>query len=369
MRRASDPLTPLEAGVAAFGLPGSEIPSRRTGGQEWKSFVERISQARLEGLLVAAAEAGALPASDAHLADVRELGRARARVDLELEREALRAAVRLESGGVPFRLLKGPALAHSVYPNPMWRGFGDIDLLLPAARWYQGLALLEASGARRPVPEIGAEFDVRFGKDATLFSASGWEIDLHRRLVVGPYGLWAKSAEIFANGTKSISLGGKAIAVLELEEAFLHACFNAALADDPPRLVALRDVAQIAFTEALDVERVVDTAARWKASEVVANALRLSEKSLRVRLSDTEIGARFRGMRPRAWHCALMTTYRGPGRGYTSQLAGVVAVRGVRNKAAYLAALARPQDSYLRARGLSPSGFLAHAGRRVWNHR
>ena len=369
MRPGWYPPNAPEIKVAAFGLPGGRSDGGDIlGDRPWSKLLAKVKHERLEGLLVAAVGEGTFPCTEAQTTDVRELGKARARVDLELERETLRVARMLETAGVEYRLLKGPALAHTVYPNPMWRGFGDVDILVAPAGWYAAGSILQASGARRLVPEVRPGFDDRFGKDATFVSTTGWQVDLHRRLVVGPYGFWAGSAEFFNEDGARIELGGYELVVLDPEDAFLYACYTAALADDPPRLMALRDVAQFASVGVIDVERIVDTALRWRGSDVVARALCLSERALGVSLSETTVGLRFRSLMPRRRHRALMATYRGRARGYTSQLAGVLALPGATNKLAYLRALARPQDSYLRARGFTGPGFILHAGRRIWRN-
>lgn len=331
---------------------------------EWEAVLAQVSRERVEGVLAAAVGAGALALSDSQLSRVQEVARARARADLALERETLRTASILEAAGVKYRVLKGPALAHTAYPDPMLRGFGDVDLLIEPARWYEVLALLEQAGARRLHPELRPHFDGRFGKDATFRAESGWEIDLHRTLVLGPYGFWIDCDELFSRIPVQMELGGSHVAVLDADAAFVHACYNAALADDPPRLAAVRDVAQMVLAGAVDPEEAFRLAQRWKGVGVVRRALTLVETRISVDLSSTPVGARFWGsvsVRDRL----LLRTYRGRGRGYTSQLAGMVALPGLRAKSAYLRALLRPQRAYLDARGVSASGFARHAVRRV----
>ena len=96
----------------------------------------------------------------------------------------------LEKAGIAHRVLKGHAWAHTVYPDPSWRAFGDVDLLVGTDDSDRAVEVLESTGVRRTLPEVRPGFDRRFGKDATLLSASGREVDLHRLLVAGPYGLW-----------------------------------------------------------------------------------------------------------------------------------------------------------------------------------
>ena len=50
----------------------------------------------------------------------------------------LRALEVLAAAGIPSRVLKGVALAHTAYPQPELRVFGDVDLLVPSARRRPG---------------------------------------------------------------------------------------------------------------------------------------------------------------------------------------------------------------------------------------
>lgn len=357
----------LAAEIASFGLaPAAGLGPTPLSEPEWRRLASQITTERMEGLLVAAVAAGALAVSADQEADVREAGRARAQTDLRIEREALQVVSRLDEAGVTHRILKGPAWAHSLYPDPSWRGFGDVDLLVAPHDWYRAIEVLESAGGRRLLPEIRPGFDARFGKDATIASASGVEIDLHRALVVGAWGFWADPDGLIARPAATVVVGGVSCPVLDADAAFVHACLNAALTDDPPRLLALRDVAQMALTGPADPVAVAELADRWRARAVVTTALELAAARLRIDLWASPIAGPFRsGRSPRVWERALMATYRGAGRGYTSQLAGAVALPGVRLKAAYLAGLARPQPSYLQARGWSLRQYLVRSAQKV----
>jgi hypothetical protein len=304
--------------------------------------------------------------TDEQLEDVREAARARAKVDLLLEHELLVAVRALESAGVAYRVLKGQAWAHSVYPNPAWRGFGDVDLLVRSDDWYHAIDVLLATGARRTLPELRPGFDRRFGKDATLLVGIGWQLDLHRMLVVGPFGLWVTEDDLF-DCSSSISIGGKAVATLGKEASFLHACYNAALADDPPRLIAVRDVCQVASSVESEPKGIEAMARRWRAGAVVYRALMLAVDLLGQEVWRLPFAAPFEARRGTTFERALVATYRGSGRGYTSQLAAVAALPGVRERLTYLRALAQPQGAYLTSRGVSPVAYLQTAARRIWH--
>ena len=357
------------AAVAAHGLSGAPaLAASPLAPAEWRQLLHGVSGERIEGLLGAAIAAGDLPVTDEQLDEARQAIRGRASVDLFLERELLLTAGHLDAAGVTYRVLKGPAWAHTVYPDPSWRGFGDVDLLIPAADWYRAIRTLEGSGARRQLPELRVDFDARFGKDATLCSVRGWEIDLHRALVLGPYGLWVDHAELFAQSAAAI-VGGRQLPVLDPDVAFLHACYNAALADDPPRLIALRDVGQMVLSVRLDPVRVQELASQWKGTAVVARALALASRILGVPLADHPVAEPFSRRRAGLWDRSLLASYRGPGRGYTSQATSVVALDGWGDRLAYLRALVRPQPSYLAARGISPATHIRRGLRRLWTDR
>ena len=55
----------------------------------------------------------------------------------------------------------------------------------------------EGYDRRYPEPRIG--FDARFAKSVTMWSAAGHEIDLHRTLVLGPFGLRVQLDDLWSN--------------------------------------------------------------------------------------------------------------------------------------------------------------------------
>ncbi len=356
----------LVAAVGAFGLPDAPtLPSSPLEPSRWARLVGKVRRERIEGLLAAAVHAGALPTRDEQFVELREAVRGRARTDLCLEREMLAACRTLGEAAISYRVLKGHAWAHTIYPDPAWRGFGDVDLLVADDDWYRAVEALEESGARRVLPELRPGFDRRFGKDATLLSAGGSEIDLHRTLVVGPYGFWIDRQELF-DRAGHLTIGGVEVPILDPEASFLHACYNAAVADDPPRVIAARDVCQMVLTGAGDPDRIWDLAGRWRGRSVVIRALSLASDTFGVDLWYYPVAAPFATARFAASDRVLMASYRGRARGYTSQAAGVVALPGIPQKLSYLAALARPQRAYLDARSLSPAGHLRRALRFAW---
>ena len=96
----------------------------------------------------------------------------------------------MAEAGVPTIVLKGPAVASTFYPDRAWRSYGDLDLLVAAADWRGACEVLVRRGFRRIIPEPRPGFDERFGKGASFEDARKLQVDLHRTLAMGPFGLW-----------------------------------------------------------------------------------------------------------------------------------------------------------------------------------
>ncbi|MGH8900389.1 MAG: nucleotidyltransferase family protein [Egibacteraceae bacterium] len=274
----------LLAAVAAYGLPGctATLTQGPLDDERWRGLLTAVHRQRLAGHLVHAITAGALPATNeqaegAHQLHLSWLGKV-----LYLERLLLDVVRTVERAGIDYRVLKGPATAQLVYPDPALRLFADIDVLVPTDRFDEAVSVLVAAGCNRRSPELRPGFDRRFGKGATLVTAAGYEVDLHRTFAQGPFGLNVDLAAVFQT-CATLRLGGRDLRTLDRELSFLMACYHAALGDSTPRLVPLRDVAQLLLAHDLDLERVAELARSWRAEAVVARAVRCAWRTLRLR--------------------------------------------------------------------------------------
>jgi hypothetical protein len=268
---------------------------------------------------------------------------------LLLERELLEVATRFEAAGIEYRVLKGPAHAHLLYPDPSLRAFGDIDLLVPSDRIDDAIAMLEHEGGERRYAEPRRGFDRRFSKGACLTMPSGLEVDLHRTLVAGPYGLTIELERLFERPA-SFVLAGRALPALALEERLIDACYHGVLAHRPPRLLALRDIALMAGDENLDVDRVLALARAWSAEAVIAQAVTAAWSTLQ--LAPGAPLARWAGAhRPDRAARRRLDLYTGAHRSYAAQsIAAVAVIPKVVDKAAYAFAIGLPKRAPNRAR-------------------
>lgn len=356
------PVPDLAAAVAAHGLPTEHrLPGRPLDGATWAALLSAAGRERIAGHLVKAVTDGALAATGAQRRDAEELHAIAVAGCLVLERALLDTVELLEGSGIDHRAMKGPTLARRAYPDPSLRSFGDVDILVPAAAFDDAIALLCANGYRRPVPELRPGFDRRFGKAVTLVTPDGLEIDVHRTIVDGRFGLLVPLDELFGSPVL-VAVGRRDVRALPLEHEFLAVCFNAAIGSRELRLAPLRDVAQMATTTELEIPAVLRSGRRWGAEAVVALGVGRAWDVLAVR-SEGPLPAWASSFRPaRADARALRRHTSARATWLRMALSGLPAVRGPSQKLAYLRAVLVPRQPAVSRRRLH---HVVRAARRV----
>jgi len=363
----------LVRAAAAHGLAGGPEPVSPSPDDDlgWSRAVRLAEQQRVVGLLAAAVADGAVEVSDRQLDRLAETHEAWCAHDLRLERTLLHAADALDAAALPFLVIKGPALAHRWYADPAHRLFGDLDLVVPSGRVREASAVLADVLGTSPPPELRPGFDERFGKETLLrsppspASPAGIELDVHRTPIAGALGLAIPLEELFESPGE-VLVGGRALPTPGPVPTLLLACYQATIADLPPRLIASRDVVQVmTMAGSPSAAEVVAAAARWQASALVAEAISSAPIRLGLATDPSRRGPLddwAHGYRPTARERLLLAAHRGPGHVYWRQLAGVVVLSGSGPRAAYLRALVVPQASYLTERRWKRRGHV----RRGW---
>jgi hypothetical protein len=334
---------------AAHGLPGGDdrLPEQ-VGDDDWPIVLDQLSGERLTGIALAAAQDGRLLLSELQARALVDRHRESMLVALALERRLLEVASAFEREGIDVVVLKGPALAHTFYPDPSWRCFGDLDLLVPTGRWDPALEIVREVGFSRDTPEPRPGFDVRFGKAATHSDSRGLVLDLHRTLAEAPFGLWLEPDRLFER-TRPFELGGFQLRRLDDTAAFLHACVHASLGSRQ-FLLPLRDVGQVAAAGDVDWDVASRLAERWRLRAVVRHATESLRSKLGVELpaAALEIAS---GPVSRSELRAL-DAFSIARRDHGGEaIAAIRGLPGIRGKAAYVRALAFPERKFLAARG------------------
>lgn len=267
--------------IAAFGLHEGVDITIELGDEDWTRLLQLVRVHRLSGLLSGAVRTGSAKLDGARRAKVDDLHRQMTARVLLLETMLVSVAGLLDAEAVPFRLLKGPAAA-ALYPDPIWRPYVDIDILVPGERFADSARILDHAGYRRRNDGLGEAFDRRFGKGATLrHQQTGVNVDLHRTLVAGPYGFLIEPADLFAR-TGEVEVVGASLPTMGREARFIHACISTVLSDARPKLITVRDVAQYLRTENLDPGQVDNLCERWRLRGVVATAVAVAKETLEV---------------------------------------------------------------------------------------
>jgi hypothetical protein len=333
--------------VAGHGLPGTTrpFPQAPLADDTWATLLTAAKANRVLGQLRAAVDTGRLPVTDEQRRQARGAHRAVLLRVLSLEQHLV--SLRGVLDGIDWRVLKGSAYAHLDYPEPALRSFIDLDLLFRPADIERAVAVLADAGFTRTLAEPRPGFDRRFDKGTTL-RGNGFEIDLHRTFVLGPWGVRVNLDELWDEGAE-FTVGGRTLVALSAPNRFLHACYHAALGDWPLRLGSLRDVAQL-LPDSLDA---LGRARAWGVQAVVAAAVADSTRLLGLPVASPL----------QEWAMAYVPTRREEhwlglhtqtGKTFAAQaVATLPELPGLRDKAAYLRALVMPDSRYTAGRHAS----------------
>jgi hypothetical protein len=335
--------------VAGYGLPpdSERGPALAVAAAEAPAFVRLLARQQLSGIALAASEEGWLELPEREESMLLDQHRSAMMWALDLERTLLRLSDRFDAAGVNHVVLKGPAIANAVYPDPSWRPFGDLDVLVRTVDWQQACEILRGAGFIRDLPEPRRGFDERFGKAASHSDRIGRQVDLHRTLVLGPYGLFMDPDELFGR-TSEFGLGGRMLRRLDETAALVNACLHAALGAWPPLPLPLRDVAQVAWSGRVDWDALLVLAERWRVLPVVAHSLRTAGQWL---ASELPAAAQpIAAMRPSAADRRLLGAYTRSRRRGGMALANIPRIPGMRARAEYIRALLVPDPAFLAAR-------------------
>ncbi|HET7325920.1 MAG TPA: nucleotidyltransferase family protein [Nocardioidaceae bacterium] len=275
--------SPAARAVAAHGLVGTtlNLPEAPLTDVEFTRLHAATRSQRMTGLFWAAITSGAFPVTSSQRDRAEESHLQSLAAALVLEHLVVNTVGVLEKAAIPVRTLKGVALAHLDYPDPGLRTFGDIDLLVPGDQFDDAVTVITETGAARRYPQPRPGFDRRFSKGTCLCTPDGLEIDLHRTFTMGPFGARLALHELWAR-CDEFDLAGVTVQALSVEERLLHAAYHAALGDERPRLVPLRDVAQILLTHDVDMSRLHWLMRASQGEAVVARAVRWAWQELQI---------------------------------------------------------------------------------------
>ena len=340
--------------IASSGLNGPRtdaVPFRPADAREWNALLSRIRFERVNGLAVEAAATGALDLAEDQADELLRLHRAGMTWCLHAERKLLRLADAFDDAGIEYAVLKGPALAHTVYREPCLRAFADLDLLVRSQDYNRASALLTRIGHARSRPEPRPGWEARFGKASVHVDPDdGIEIDLHRTLVLGPFGQWIDADELMTN-LDTFVVGGRTLPRLDDTGMFLNVALHAALGWAHPRIAPIRDCYELAASVSLDQRRLERWVSSWRLGAAFERVRDLVATQLAVKPPPVFDLGRMATREERS----LLANYSIEGRALALPLTTMRAVPGIAAKARYVWGLAVPDRAFLRARAGSRS--------------
>jgi hypothetical protein len=244
--KSADPAA-VAAALAGYRLSGCPLalPSNPLDDEAWDALCYHIRHQDLLGCSGRAVAEGALPTTAAQRQAIASLYRKAMISTLQAESNSVAAITVLRDASVKYRAMDGMALAHVAYPDPGWRPFDSVALLV-IDRIEAAAALMDA-GWRNDHGGTGPD-----GNDHTdLYGPAGTRLRLHDRLGSGQLegtvpASWFESSLPFI-------VGGLTVNALTPELLLLRICFDAAFAIRG-RLRACRDICQLLTELSIDVE-------------------------------------------------------------------------------------------------------------------
>jgi predicted nucleotidyltransferase len=229
---------------------------------------------------------------------------------LFMSRSIGKVLAQLNQSGIAYMVLKGPVLAHTVYPDPALRAFNDLDLLVRERDWPAIHRLLLELGFEpeealpQPPPKLTPKMVLYESK--YRHPQSGLFLEVHYDDLLNA-GLASRDIEGFWSRAIDVEVEGVVVKALSLEDQLLHLCAHAHY-HGFTRLNSFSDIAFLVRERAstIDWGRFLETVRVEEAQVPVYYALDFLGKLLDVHPPQTVIDAvrpdRFRTW----WHERLL---------------------------------------------------------------
>ena len=215
---------------------------------DWEALLQVAEEERLGPLLYRAVRWQKLvpPAVEEALRTARYTIAVRDRL---LRGELVTILDHLSTQCVDVLLLKGAALARTVYGGAGLRPMEDLDLLVHPEAVRPALRILMEQGYRRIGAEVRPDADLAYESQLMLGKAGPihFTAEVHWSLFDVPYYQRVLPMDWFWQTASTVQIGNTPARVLGPEAQILHLCGHIALqhGDEPPKLLWLHDVAEV----------------------------------------------------------------------------------------------------------------------------
>jgi len=189
------------------------------------------------------------------------------------------AATVLDGAGIPWMVVKGPVLAHTIYPRPDLRDYGDLDLVVPRTELGAALDGFERRGHSILVDDWDRLRALGAGQVPVRIRHS--VADVHWHLVN-----WSRVRDAFAIDMdalfarrRTVDVAGRPVPTLDAVDTMLHLTLHAATSGGM-RLIWLKDIQLAAATGELDWDQLTRRADEMGLRLAAAVMLRRSRRVL-----------------------------------------------------------------------------------------
>ena len=212
---------------------------------QWEGVCDLAEAERVGPLIYRALRTAPIPA--AALQRLQDSYRRTSLRNLMLLREAGDAVQALTAAGILVIILKGGALAETVYNNPALRQLQDIDVLMHREDLPAALRVLAALGYETPGVEPRAGVVAAYENELLLYKRGRLNVPLavHWSLFDSPHYQHALPMDWFWETSVTLPVGNAVARTLGLEAQLLHLCGHLLLHHTGEELLWLNDIAEL----------------------------------------------------------------------------------------------------------------------------
>ena len=248
-----------------------EEPQATPGLDTFSAWLAFASRQRLVPLLYHFVDEQCIELADEQLVELHDAQIEVMSVAARHDQQLIDLGELLRPVDVAFAALKGAAVANLDYPDPSWRQYGDLDVLVLGDDLPQVCELLTESGWRRgyPIPK-GHE---RFTHAITMTHGRGRELDVHQRLAHRAVGLRIPVPEMLRRRVH-FEIAGVEVPALSIQDRMIHVAVHAEMSRlESRRLSSVADVLLLATDRKMLAEEVIDMAEVWKIRPLVDRSI------------------------------------------------------------------------------------------------
>jgi hypothetical protein len=225
---------------------------------------------------------------------------------------------RLHSSALDFLVVKGPAVAHTVYPEPSLRPFNDLDLVVRAKDFSKTHWLLRDFGFIQLAEGDGqveiSDLPPQLVGQSSIYEIQYWHpehglmVEVHLDDILNA-GLVSRDVDGFWRRAMTVNIESVPVKVMSLEDQLIHLCMHLHY-HGYTRLNAFTDIALIIrdHAEAFDWSQFLETVKIEEAEVGVYYTFSYMERLLDVSAPPEALAAVRPGWFRRWWHEFYMPT-------------------------------------------------------------